>query len=294
LNGMLNNLRYSIKWAIIFFLPAILHSSNVSAQCPESKILLARLFEKSTLSTKDQIAAFLPTLDSVNKCTSLNDSIRAFLLRKVGWLYYYEGDNVNALKYYNEFLVIASNRGKPKIQIKHLVAGYWWLSMMFQALNRGNEARVAFDSCIDVAERYGYVDAANLGAIYKKMEHCYDVGDYYNCINYGRQCEILAEKFAKVTSGREHVVAIEYLSGALLWGIKALLELKKYDDAEGILRMKADEFRRLGYKRYYGTIYTQLAELEEYRGNLIKHLFIIKNQLNATRNRALTLIVNKL
>ena len=276
---MLNNLRYSFKRAIIFFLTAILNFSLLSAQCPDEKILMERINANSTLSRKEQIAIFLPSLDSVNKCATVNDTVKAYLLKKIGAHYYYSDDNVNAIKYYSEFVSVAANSGKPKIQIGTLVNGYFYLSLMLQGLNRVNEASAAFDSCIAVADRYNYVDASNLMANYRKMEHYFDVGDYYNCINYGIKCEILADRNAKATTGREQELANEFLTSSFLWRIKALLELKKYDEVEEVLEIKFNEYKKKGYKRYYGTIYSQLAELEEHRGNYAKSLVYYKESM---------------
>ena len=276
---MLNYLRYPIKWAIIFILPAILHFSNLSAQCPDEKDLMARLNANSTISLKEQNREFLPALDSVNKCPSVNDTVKALLLKKIGANYFYDYDNVNALKYYSEFIKIAANGGRPTIQIKNLVVGYFYLSMILRGLNRSSEALIAFDSCIAVADRYNYVDGTNLRVIYTKLERYFDAGDYYNCINYCIKCEILAARRVKETSGAERDLASEFLSSSFLWRIKALLELKKYDEVEKILAIEFNEYKKKGHKRYYGTLYSQLAELEEHRGNYSKALDYYKNAI---------------
>ena len=59
----------------------------------------------------------------------------------------------------------------------------------------------------------------------------------------------------------------EFISGSLLWQVKALLEIREYDDAEKLLTTRAEECKNAGLNNNLGTIFSQLAELQLRKGN---------------------------
>ncbi len=141
------------------------------AQCPDKYFLEKRmtyLRDSSKLSPQKQLVELLPYLDEMQKCPYRNDSTHARLARRIGGLYYQEADYLNAIKYYQQYInIITANADKPSVNLTELPGSYYWLSMMYEALNRVGERMTALDSCYKVAVRIRYVDAACLRALYE-------------------------------------------------------------------------------------------------------------------------------
>ena len=121
----------------------------------------------------------------------------------------------------------------------------------------------ALDSCYTVAIRINYIDPSATAALYKRGEYFFNIGDYQRCIDYMQRCEWLSKEL----SVEFLELSREYRSSSLLWQVKALLELKKYEQAEKLLINKIDECKRSGQINNLGTIYSQLAELQMRKNN---------------------------
>ena len=238
------------------------------AQCPNKYALEKRigyLKDSSKLSPQKQLVELLTYLGEMQNCPYRNDSTHARLARRIAVLYYKEADYLNAIKYYRQSInVITANADKPSVNLTDLPGCYYWLSIMYEALDRVSERMTALDSCYKVAVRIHYIDAACLRALYEWGLYSFDLGDYHRCIDFMRQCESFTKLYPDLIAPLQQQ---GFISGSLLWQANALLELKEYEDAEKLLTSKAEECKNAGLRNNLGTIFSQLATLQMRKGN---------------------------
>ena len=253
----------------IFFFTTLLSKG----QCPDKNFLEKRIVylrDSSKFSSQQQLAELHGYLDKMQSCPYRNDSTHARLAKRIGGLYYQEADYLNAIKYYRQSIdIITANANKPSVNLTDLPGSYYWLSMMYEALHMMKERMIALDSSYKVALRIHHVDPACLRALYKWGEYFFDLGDYRRCIDYMQQCESIVKKYANLI-GPE--IQEEFISGSLLWQVKALLEIKQYQDAEKMLSSRIEECKRAGLNNNLGTVFSQLAELQLRKGDYNKAL----------------------
>jgi len=260
-------------------------------QCPDNTVLeksLGQPPDSAKFYSQRQFEEFYGYLDKMQNCPYRNDSTHARLFRRIGGIYYKRGDYLNAIKYYRQGInLITSNASKPSVNLTDLPASYFWLSEMYEGLNMVEERMTALDSCVKIAMRIPYVDAACLQALYKSGEYLFDVGDYRRCIDYMQQCESVAKQYPKLVAPYQRE---EFVSSSLLWQTKALLELKDYKGAEKLITDRIEECKRGGLNNNLGTIFSQLAELQLRKGNsneaLLFYTKAFKNDQQAGYNFA--------
>jgi CHAT domain-containing protein len=260
--------QYDVVRKIICVLLSFLSFAASSGQCPDKDFLEKRISnggDSAGRYSHKQLIEFHGYLDKIQNCSYRNDSTHARLIKKIGSIYYQEADYLKAIEYYRQSInIITANANKSSINIAELPGSYYWLSMMYEALNMVNERMMALDSCYRIAMRIRNIDPACLRALYEWGKHSFDVGDYHRCIDYMRQCESLLKERPKLVSQQQ---GEQFLSGSLLWQTKALLELRNYKDVEKMLTDRIEECKRAGLKNNLGTIFTQLAELQLRKGN---------------------------
>jgi len=170
---------------------------SYAGPCPDQVALMMNLrirIEDSVVSYQSQLKRWLPYLDSLKNCPSAQDSVVAYLNRKIGSLYNAVNDNLSAIKYYGHYLNLTrANLGKPNFSAVDMMTGYHYYSVMYKNLNMINEWLAALDSCIVYADKTKINNRTNLGALYQKAEYYYDLGDYYLCIDYATRCETIAK-----------------------------------------------------------------------------------------------------
>ncbi len=277
------------KDLIILVSSVLFFAASLRGQCPDRDSLWRRMIylrDTSKLPFKEQLQEFLPHLDRMSNCPYKNDSIHALLFKRIGALYYKLGDFTNALEYYRQYInIIVTNAGKPSVDMGELLGGYYWLSAIYDSLNMINEKWKAQDSCVDIAEKIGKVNRANLFSMYTRIVSFFDIGDYYRCVEYAMRCETLGKIYANANSGVEYKTGLDYTLISLLWRVEALLILKDYRSAEDLLINKADECKKNGFNDYLGMVYKQLADLEEHKGNYNRALEFLNQSLNCYRGK---------
>ena len=271
------------KKIIILIGLGFLYSISLPAQCPDQEVLWQRIIYLKNISkppAKEQLAELLPKLDSMNNCANRQDSVHGLLFRRIGTLYFEQTDYVKALQYYRQFVgVIEANIGKPSVNPKELVRGYYWLSVIYDSLNMITEKWNALDNCATIAEKINYIDRASLFSLYKRTVYFFDIGDYYRCAGYALRCETLGREYANFMGGMEYNVGEEYVISSLLMKISALLVLKDYQSAEELLFNKVNECKKDGFINYLGKVYKQLAEVQMHKGNYEKALLFLNEAL---------------
>jgi len=249
-------------------------------QCPDKLVLekcLAQPPDSAKSYSQRQFIELSGYMDKMQNCPYRNDSTHARLVRRIGAVYFLRGDYLNAIRYFRQSVnIITANANKPSVNLTDLPASYFWLSEMYGALNMVDERMKALDSCYKIAMKIPYIDAACLQALYKRGQYFFDVGDYRRCIEYMQQCNSFAKQYPTLLISHQRE---EFISGSLLWQTKALLELKDYKGAEGLLTDRIEECKRGGLTKYLGTILSQLAELQLRKGNAHEALSFYSNAL---------------
>src|SRR5947207_11566224 len=105
------------------------------AQCPERDVLRNRILylrDSSKIPAKDQLPELLSYVNKINKCPYRDDSTHAFLLKRIGGIFYLQNDYLKAVQYFRESSdIIAKNAEKPSVSPKMLISNYYWLSVFY-------------------------------------------------------------------------------------------------------------------------------------------------------------------
>jgi CHAT domain-containing protein len=274
---------------LMFFLLVILCISlRNSGQCPDKPILAKRISDisSSKLTPKEQVPILLKYLDTINQCPYKIDSTQAFLLRTIGGRFSKQGDFLKAIEYYQRSIdLINANIKNPAINPAHKVRGFFWLHCLYDSVNNIPAKMAAVDSCINLAVDYKIESSSEcVRSLLIKVVDLYDKGDYHFCIDYAKMCEKLAENHAASISNPDDSRKVRIMASISLgWHIKALLELKRFDEAEKHLSNKIDEYTKAGFKEFLGFIYGELAEVEMSKGKYEKALPLFNKSLAAYR-----------
>src|SRR5579863_2906456 len=257
----------------------LLFSSH--AQCPEEKFLHNRLdyyIYKSQLSPKDELTELLKFLDSMKDCPYRNDSTHVLLLRKIAREYSNLGDHLKAVGYEMEALrIVRSNFDKPNIIPGDIITIYYFLSIFYDSLNDIRKKQAALDSCISIGIRLKlYSNDAFITALDQMIQINYDIGDYHRCIENAIVCERLASQYINSTDPIDRDFGKQFSSNSWGWHVKALFQLKDYDEAKKQIARKLEEYKKTGLINYLGFVYSQEAELEMYQGNYQHALELLK------------------
>ena len=269
------------KVLLILVSYALLLAASVKGQCPDRDVLWKKMIylKTSRISPKDQLAELLGYLGKMDKCSYRNDSTHAYLLRQIGNIYFQQADYLKAVQYRRQAIdIITANAGKPSVKIKDLPGCYYYLSVVYDALNNFGEKMKALDSCSTIAIRINYVDRSSLTALYNQVEFYFDAGDYHRCIDYAEKCRSFGREYANNNTG-DRITGESFASSSLGWQVNALLKLNKYQTAEELLKNKIDEYKKAGLKDYLGLAYWQLADVQQQKGNFKEALFYFNQSL---------------
>lgn len=256
---------------------------SVANICPDKVEVMKNLrviVSGSTIPYKSQIAGWLPYLDSLKNCGSDDDSIMAFLNKKIGALYNFDRDYLNAIAYYSRFLDITkANLGKPNFYLTDVSNGYYWLASMYSSLQLSKEKMAAIDSCIHYADKNKIYSRAGLHALYQKVEYYFDLGDYFHCIDYATKCESIARECQQSADPGLSDDGFKYNSSSSAWKINSILQLRDYDRAEEYIKRKIRESEQDKSGFNLGTLYSQWAEVHSRQGNYDKSVELLKKAL---------------
>ena len=188
---------------------------------------------------------------------------------------------MEAIRYYRESIKVTSENKNKSVRQKDLILSYYFLGVFYGSLNNVSEKMKALDSCIAYARRLNTPsDIACVAALYQKVEYYFDIGDYQRCIEYAIMCEKFALEYASHETEKRNVeVGRQNAESSLLWRVKALLVLKEYDQAEKLLTNKLEEYKKMGLDNYFGTLYSQMAELQLHKENYKQANFFFNTSL---------------
>ncbi len=140
-----------------------------------------------------------------------------------------------------------------------LIKCYNNLRILYDSVGQKTLRERAIDSCISIAMRLktGYQIAYR--PVNLKINKYFDEGDYYNCINYTRIGEFIAEKIGSLKQD-----AFYFLS----WKINSLIYLKKYEEAYEILNLAISDCIKSGSKNYLGSLLGLKARIAVEKGQV--------------------------
>ncbi|HEV8284477.1 MAG TPA: CHAT domain-containing protein [Chitinophagaceae bacterium] len=266
----------------------LLFCISLSGQCPDRDDLWKHLtylndtyLLHSTSPPKEELVTLLGFMGKMNDCPYRNDSTHILLLRVIARSYLLQGDFLRTVKYYQQAInIINSNADKPSVNLKVLQGCYYWQSVAYDSLNNFTGKIKALDSCYTAAMRIKYIDRSVLRVLYVLAENFFDLGDYHRCIDYAQRCESLSREYIHNNIGGERMAGEEFASSSFLWNVKALLELKNYEEAEKQLVSRMEEYKKAGHNSNLGTIFSQLAEIQLRKGNHEKALLFYNRSYN--------------
>ncbi|HEX4849337.1 MAG TPA: CHAT domain-containing tetratricopeptide repeat protein [Puia sp.] len=274
------------------------HALPSEGQCPDKDSLWKRLVylrDSSHTPIKEVQSELLACMEQMSNCGK-DDSTYGFLLRRIGMTYYAQADYLKAIDYFNHSVdVVLANTNKGSVNPEDLIVSYYYLGIFYDALNNEQEKMKAINKCIDESVQLSLSrrlipnsQISYIFALYERIQYFFNTGDYYSCLEDALMCEKLSLEFVRNPSTTKyHELLNGYASSSLGWSVQALLELKKFPDAEKLLTNKLDEYKKSGRPEYVAMIYGQLANVEMHNGNFERALSYFQQELKyekVTRN----------
>jgi len=221
---------------------SLLIFKNLSGQCPDRLLLLSKIdsLKAANPATDIQLKELLPNVHRLEGCPRPADSVFAFLLQRLGLLYYLKGDFPSAVNYTRRAIVMLEEKCPPSpTKPPFLVRCYFNLLIFYDSLHLRNEYLAAIDSCTSISLRTGAVDNRTLRALWEKAEYYYDVGDYDRCYKTELLGETLTQRYPP---GKDSLAFVRNFSSV---GLNSLYLMGRYGQLEDLLRQKIQESAKI-------------------------------------------------
>lgn len=221
---------------------SLLLYNDLSGQCPDRLLLLRKIdsLKAANPAADLQMTELLPYVHQLEVCPRPADSVFAFLLQRLGLLYYLKSDFPSAVNYTRRAVRLLEEKCSPSpTKPSFLVRCYYNLRIFYDSLHQRDEYLTAIDSCTVISLRTGAVDSRSLRAFWDKAEYYFDVGDYDRCYKTALLGQTLTQRYI---SGKDSLGFIRNFSSVAL---NALYALGKYDELEGLLGQKIQEFTKV-------------------------------------------------
>ncbi|HXO74405.1 MAG TPA: hypothetical protein VN824_04225, partial [Puia sp.] len=184
-----------------------------------------------------QVAELLPYVHRLEGCPRPSDSVFAFLLQRLGLMYYLKSDFPSAVIYTRRAIRLLEEKCPPSpTKPPFLVKCYYNLRIFYDSLHQRDEYLTAIDSCTAISLRTGAVDSRSLRALWDKAGYYLDVGDYDRCYRTALLGQTLTGRYF---SGKDSLAFVRSFS---TFTLDALYQMGRYDEVEGLLRRKIEEF----------------------------------------------------
>ena len=214
-----------------------------------------------TFSDVQKLTLLLECENRVKACRYRDDSSHSALLSAIALMYHKESDDVKAIQYYRQAIALVSGR-TGAVPAKDLVEYYCNLSDAYESLNKVAERLASLDSAIAIGMRSPPISRLFLWCIYARVVYYYDVGDYRRCMNMQLSCEKFGKQYA--SSPAERTVPggrLLYADASIQWNVNALIELRRFDDAESTDVNRIRNIETLPINNFLGILFEQLAEI---------------------------------
>lgn len=293
-------MRVKLFILISYSLSALLLSAQ---PCPDRESLWKRLVflrDSSTVSTTVKLTEMLGYEVAITKCPYQNDSTHALLLQRIGAMYFYDADFINASRYMQKAIdIIVANTAKPSVNPWHNIKNYYNLAWIYDSLNNVTGRMKALDSCVALSLRLKSADIYCITALHARVEYFFSVGDYDRCINYATMCERISREYCNGRAKEEYLVGLQFALISLFWKVNALIKFNNYAMAEELLSDKIEECKKAGLTgQHLAYIYQVMAEMQLQKGNYQKALVNYKKAfscaLKAGDNMGCKVILNNI
>ncbi|HEY6901303.1 MAG TPA: tetratricopeptide repeat protein, partial [Puia sp.] len=239
---------------ILLLISLLFANRGLCGKCPDRPLLretIARL--KSAKAAPDsQLKVLLPYVSQLEACPQPRDSTFAFLLQRIGALYYLKNDVPGAVSYTQRAIRLLGEKC-PAAAPPYLVKWYHFMVIFFDALHQKKEFLAAIDSTLSIALRHDAVNFNVLFDHFQKTGYYYDIGDYDRCYKNALFNQSLIRKYS---SGGD---SVQLILGCLRHMYNALHQLGKYDQEEQLLKTSIDQFTAMKNEEGLGMFLNQLS-----------------------------------
>lgn len=237
------------------------------AQNPSDESLkksIAAIANLPIQQSREKLDKLLKCRDSLKKNESTADSIYTYLLRQIGFIHFDMTDYLSAVSYFRQSIdIITTNKNSPSVKPKDLINAYYWLSTFYDSLDNTAGKISAADNCITIAGKLKeYLDVSFIRSLLIKVEHFFDIGDYYQCISTAELCERYASEYIKTINRLYDIDVMKGIAKSCFgWHVNALLQSGKFAEADRLLTNKVNEYKKEKFYNYLALTYTQLGDV---------------------------------
>ncbi|HEY4936063.1 MAG TPA: CHAT domain-containing protein, partial [Puia sp.] len=181
-------------------------------------------------------------------CPALMDSTDAFLLKRIGIMYYMQAEYHSAVRYTLLALEVHHDlQKKMYLNPVQKIQCYRNLNIYYDSLRQYVKKNEAIDSCISIGVASNLIDSLVLYSICDKVIYLMNAGDYLRCIQYASLGQNLAEKYGFSNT--------DIVRRIFAWKINALLLLNDYPTVAIELKNKIQEYEKSHSDDYIGNLY---------------------------------------
>jgi tetratricopeptide (TPR) repeat protein len=243
------------------------------AQCPDRKAVHARILylaDSLRPAPAVQLKELIAIAAEMRKCAVVYDSVYAFLLRRIGVLYYLVDDPKQAIAYTHAaigVLTLAGNQGVSQSGSQAVLANcHSNLSVYYDALGMTRERDDARDSSILLYMTVpDSLDTKVLDVLSARVDGLFNTGDYYNAIYYADIANIITVRDAEKARPDQLNILTDKLN--------ALLFLRQYERGRQALEGHEQDFIRSGTPGNLGNLYSIKAGIDRGLGNYTEALY---------------------
>jgi len=253
--------------------------TSLSGQCPGSDVLWKRLLylrDTSDLPLPVQLKELLRYDSLMTGCPYREDSTGAFLLQRIGALYFRTGNfaaSTHALR--RSITLIRRREDNSGSSLRLLPINYFILSRCYDSLGQVRLKVGAMDSGVYTALKYGSVNEVTLDLLLGLSKYFFRSGDYLRCLDYTVQGEALTRQH--FTGRRQDSLAFTF--SFLNWRANALIALKQYDAAKALVTGRIVMAERLRLTDRLAAMYSFLGRITREEGDYKKALGYFQKDL---------------
>lgn len=228
---------------------------QVLPQCADRQMINERIsgLKSSDIPFNEQKIALTGMLRNLDSCPVIVDTVKVFLLQRLGALSYLTSDFEEAVYFTNQSVRMLKDLKEDYTNVALLIRMYHFLGIFYDSLEMVNKKIAAIDSCIYYAEKAGAVNNEILYDIMVRLEHIYNIGDFQKCIIYSRYAENMAAKYGE---GENKTL---YDAVFFSYRINAMNDLKMFDSAYELVNERIEKYFKTGRENLCGPLYNLQA-----------------------------------
>ena len=175
------------------------------------------------------------------------DSGDAFLLQRIGVMYFKKADYTTAVRYTLSSLDLLNLlQRRTYINPFQKFKCYWNLNIYYDSLGLPGKRNEVIDSCIRIGQNSNLKDSILLYVLKEKIVNLIKIGEYSRSVQYSLLSQNLAEKYGNEQSQANRQI--------FAWKINALIFLKEFPLIRNELNDKIQEYSKIGNQEYIGNL----------------------------------------